>query len=74
METELFERIRTCDVGEPFAAADRSRGDALLSVIAGERASQGPGNKIVACRGRTHIAWQGLVRPEVLRTGTHARS
>ena len=58
METELFERIKTCDVGDPFAAANRNHGDALLSVIAGERASQGPGNKIVVCCGRTHIAWQ----------------
>ena len=47
METELFERIKTYNVGDPFAAANRNRGDALLSVIAGERASQGPGNKIV---------------------------
>ncbi len=58
METEFFERIKTCNVGDPFAAANRNRGDALLSVIAGERASQGPGNKIVVCCGRTHIAWQ----------------
>ena len=45
METELFERIKTCNVGDPFAAANRNRGDALLSVIAGERASQGAGEQ-----------------------------
>ena len=46
-------------VANPFAAAGSSaRGDAQLSVIAGERASQGPGNKIVTCEGKTHFAWQ----------------
>jgi len=46
-------------VADPFAAANNSpRGDAQLSVIAGERASQGPGNKIVTSQGKTHFAWQ----------------
>lgn len=46
-------------VADPFAAAGKSpRGDAQLSVIAGERASQGPGNKIVTYQGKTHLAWQ----------------
>ncbi len=54
----MLDRIKTRDVDDPFAAADRDRGNALLSVIAGERASQGPGNKIVTCTGKTHIAWQ----------------
>jgi len=46
-------------VADPFAAAgDSPRGDAQLSVIAGERASQGPGNKIVTYQRKTHLAWQ----------------
>lgn len=54
-----FPQLDHMDVVDPNAAAPNSRrGDALLSVIAGERASQGPGNKIVASQGKTHFAWQ----------------
>ena len=65
----FFERMLAAD---PFAAADRNRGDALLSVIAGERASQGPGNKIVWRQNPHCLA--GLIQSEVLRPGTHTRS
>lgn len=58
MEPEILGNLKTRDVQVPFAAARPGLGDAILSVISGERASQGPGNKICACAGKTHIVWQ----------------
>ena len=57
METQSLKRMTALDVEDP-SAADRDRGDALLSRIAGERASQGVGNKIVSRAGKTHFTWQ----------------
>lgn len=45
------------DVEDPVKATERA-GHALLSRIGGERASQGPGNKIVTFQGKTHVVWQ----------------
>ena len=51
--------LETHDVADPLAAAgDGSRGAGLISAIAGERASQGAGNKIASLHGRTHVVWQ----------------
>ncbi|MDP6778899.1 MAG: BNR-4 repeat-containing protein [Candidatus Latescibacteria bacterium] len=57
MEAEPLNRMTALDVADP-SVADPERGDALLSRIAGERASQGVGNKIVSRAGKTHFAWQ----------------
>ena len=54
---EKFEAILALEVKEPTAATDRP-GHALLSRIGGERATQGPGNKIVTFGGKTHVVWQ----------------
>ena len=63
------------DIPDPAAVAEATRGDALLSTLAGERASQGPGNKIVTYNGKTHIAWQDSIDQRYLarvRTLDHA--
>jgi len=53
-----FAGMQASDVADPAAAPDLPRGHALLSVIGGERASQGPGNKIITRQGQTHVVWQ----------------
>ncbi len=54
---EKFKAILAAEVEDPLAATDRP-GHALLSRIGGERATQGPGNKIVTFEGKTHVVWQ----------------
>jgi len=54
---DVFAAIQALDVEDPFQATDR-QGHALLSRIGGERATQGPGNKIVTFEGKTHVVWQ----------------
>lgn len=54
---QVFAAIKAQDVGDPHRATDR-QGHALLSRIGGERATQGPGNKIVTFDGKTHVVWQ----------------
>lgn len=54
---EVFAAILELEVEEPEKATSRE-GHALLSQIGGERATQGPGNKIVSFNGKTHVVWQ----------------
>jgi hypothetical protein len=58
LEPDVLARLEKHDIADPFGLAEKGVGDALLSTIAGERASQGPGNKIVTCEGKTHFVWQ----------------
>lgn len=54
---ELFAAIMALDVADPNRETDRE-GHALISRIGGERATQGPGNKIVTSGEKTHVVWQ----------------
>ncbi|MBB27378.1 MAG: hypothetical protein CME25_00545 [Gemmatimonadetes bacterium] len=58
LDSNVLSRLVKQDVADPFALAQPELGNALLSTIAGERASQGPGNKIVSADGKTHFVWQ----------------
>jgi hypothetical protein len=58
LDSETLKRLAEKDILDPNARANPALGTALLSEIAGERASQGPGNKIVTLEGKTHFVWQ----------------
>ena len=54
------DKLRELAVADPWEASDKE-GQALLSRIGSLTATQGPGNKIVTFKGKTHVVWQDSV-------------